>query len=539
MTSDLARYELAACLLARRNVSVVVDGSAARPWADARSIHVIEAPPAEIRQQVLSAASLIGAGVFDDLRWTTSRHRTRERYLGFEAGRARAIVLARYPGLAPEGVEDHDVVDSAEDALRRARSTTAAPELEWWWGELRPAPAKVSSAAAALHEVSVLATPAPPPPPPDGERQSLGVIERLLEQVGRARRRGGGARSAATGAKADAFARSAGGPATATAAGWARTATDLIATESEREPGVHAYPEWDHRLGRYRPRWCTVRELAPFHAAGPPVHSIDLRPTLSHLGLSLSRVSRQPHGDDLDLDRCIEANIDLQIGVEPHPTWHVARLRRRRDLAVGILLDVSDSTLDRAPDGRRIHDHQAETASSLSKAIAELGGTAAVHAFRSHGRHDIEMIRCQWFGRNPADDLAGALRGLEPGARTRMGAAIRHSAETLRRHAGASLRMMIVITDGFAYDDGYDAAHGREDARRALLEARRTGIACLCLSVGSPLAPKELAEVFGTTAHAHAEDLPRLSTHLRQVTTSAVADAERVRRRHTKDRLHG
>lgn len=539
MTLDLSRYELAACLLARRNVSVVVDPTASRPWADHRSIHVLESDDEEVRRQVLAAASLIGAGVFDAPGWARSRPRTRDRVLAFEAGRARALVRGRYPGLAPDGAPDHVDAPTSADALRLARSGAVAPEVAWWWGELRPPAVPVPvEAAPEVHLV--------PPDAAVDEAQaahdrgrSLGAVGRLLEHLGRSRRRGGGGSRSEGDGPGSTFTRSWGGRSGAGPGGWARTGADPTTTEVEREPGVHAYPEWDHRLARYRPRWCTVREVAPPCGPPTPPPPVDLRAALHHLGLALARVPRQPHGDDLDLDRCVDANIDLLSGVEPHPSWHVARLRRRRDLAVEVLVDVSDSTRDRAPDGRRIHEHQVEVARAVSGAIEELGGTTAVHAFRSRGRHDVELIRCKWFGRNPGDDLAGALAGLEPGARTRMGAAIRHGAEVLRRHGGASLRMLVVITDGFAHDDGYEGPHGREDARRALLEARRAGIASLCLSVGSPLVPTELSEVFGTTAHAHAEDLAGLRGDLRHVTSSAVADAERIRRRHTKERLRG
>ena len=70
----------------------------------------------------------------------------------------------------------------------------------------------------------------------------------------------------------------------------------------------------------------------------------------------------------------------------------------------------------------------------------------------------------------------------------------------------------VVLSDGLAYDHGYEGRYGEADARRALTEARRRGIGCLCLSVGTDVAePEALRRVFGSAAHAmlsRPEDLP-------------------------------
>ena len=59
-----------------------------------------------------------------------------------------------------------------------------------------------------------------------------------------------------------------------------------------------------------------------------------------------------------------------------------------------------------------------------------------------------------------------------------------------------------MLSDGFAYDHGYEGRYGEADARRALAEARRRGVGCLCLSVGADAEPAALRRVFGAAAHA-------------------------------------
>lgn len=537
MTDLLDRYELAASLLARQRVRLALAPGRDRPWVDGRTIHVLPGEPDDVRRQVLAGAALLGAGALADDSARAARSRVRERLLRFEACRAEAVVRSRFPGLAPGGAPAEGAPPDAAASLALARSGAPAPEVAWWWGDVRAAPTEPAEVQAPPLELSGQLG---PPTDEQGDRDGGDdVLSRLLEQIGRRRRRSGGARSDGSEPRAASTFVASVGRRARRGSGTALTAADLTATEPDPEPGVHTYPEWDHRTRTYRPRWCTVREVAAVHVPGPRPEVLDLRDELAHLGLVHGRVTHQPDGDDIDLDRCIDATIDALVGVEPHPSWHVARLRRRRDLAVAILVDTSDSVRDPAPDGRRIHDHQVEAVLSLAQAIEQLGGSVAVHAFSSMGRHHVQLVRCAWFGRNPGDDLPAALRALEPGARTRLGAAIRHGATLLRRHGGATHRLMIVVTDGFAYDDGYEGERGREDARRALLEARREGIASVCLSLGSPLAPAELAQVFGTTAHAHAEDLAGLRHRLRAVTSSALHDAERTRRRHTKEATRG
>ena len=59
-----------------------------------------------------------------------------------------------------------------------------------------------------------------------------------------------------------------------------------------------------------------------------------------------------------------------------------------------------------------------------------------------------------------------------------------------------------MLSDGLAYDHGYERLYGAADARRALSEARRQGIGCLCLTIGAGTDTGELRRVFGSAAHA-------------------------------------
>ena len=95
---------------------------------------------------------------------------------------------------------------------------------------------------------------------------------------------------------------------------------------------------------------------------------------------------------------------------------------------------------------------------------------------------------------------------------------------------GTSRRLLVVLSDGLAYDHGYERAYGAADARRALAEARRRGTGCLCLSVGAGTDVTTLRRVFGSAAHAAIPRPEQLSGVIGPLFRSALRSAE-VRRR--------
>jgi nitric oxide reductase activation protein len=117
-----------------------------------------------------------------------------------------------------------------------------------------------------------------------------------------------------------------------------------------------------------------------------------------------------------------------------------------------------------------------------------------------------------------------------PGAYTRLGAAIRHGAAILERDAGTSRRLLVVLSDGFAYDHGYEGAYGEADARRALAEARRRGNGCVCLSLAGASDPAALRRVFGTVAHASVPRVAQLPDVVGPLFRFALRSAEVQRR---------
>ena len=136
------------------------------------------------------------------------------------------------------------------------------------------------------------------------------------------------------------------------------------------------YPEWDATRKSYRPAWCTVREVEPtikVSATQAIDGAIGVRRPLSRLGMGLHRRHRQSQGDDIDIDAAVEARVEVRAGSVPDEAVYLDSLRRRRDLSVLLLLDVSGSTAEPGTVGRTVHEQQRTAVANLTVALHDLG----------------------------------------------------------------------------------------------------------------------------------------------------------------------
>ena len=293
------------------------------------------------------------------------------------------------------------------------------------------------------------------------------------------------------------------------------------------------YPEWDVHRRRYRPDWCTVHEIEAPHTDGTPLARPDvhaLRRPLTRLGIGLDRSHRQMQGDDIDVDAAVEARVELLAGSPPDEAVYLDNLRRRRDLAVLILLDVSGSAAEAGTFGQTVHEQQRAAASALTIALHELGDRVALYAFQSQGRASVNMLPIKRFDDSLDALVMRRLGGLTPGAYSRLGAAIRHGTSIVAEKAGTSRRLLVVLSDGLAYDHGYERVYGAADARKALSEARRQGIGCLCLTIGAATDTGELGRAFGSAAHASIPKPTQLADYIGPLFRAALRTADTRRR---------
>ena len=267
------------------------------------------------------------------------------------------------------------------------------------------------------------------------------------------------------------------------------------------------YPEWDYLIGRERPDWTRVVEPFAYEGSAPAIDRIiEQHEPLVHRLTALVRSAkvsrpawrhRQPEGDRLDLDACIEAAVSRRLGETPDTRVYATLARRHRDLSVLLLLDVSASTNDlvRGTD-KTILTLERRSAALFAHALEELGDPFAVHAFCSNGREEVRYTRIKDF-RRPYGRVAKArLAGLKAELSTRLGPAMRHAGRILARQS-THRRLLLVITDGEPSDiDIADRRYLVEDARKAVLALSHLGIDVFGIGL-DPQGKEYLSRMFG------------------------------------------
>jgi nitric oxide reductase NorD protein len=285
------------------------------------------------------------------------------------------------------------------------------------------------------------------------------------------------------------------------------------------------YPEWDFRLGAYRPRGAVVwARLAPA-GSGAWVQDVmarhaalvrRVRRRFDGLRPRHRRVGRQDDGPDLDLSAYVSAFADWRAGHPGHDRFYVATRPGRRDLALALLVDVSASTDSWVSGGQRIIDVEKESLIVLLEALDALGDRHAAVAFSGEGPAGVRVQTVKDFAEPVGVEVRRRVAALEPDGYTRTGAAMRHASALLARQP-ARHRLLLVLTDGKPNDvDHYPGRYGIQDTRQAVAEARLQGLVPFCLTVDRE-APAYMPSIFGPRGYALLRRQERLPVVLVEV----------------------
>ena len=254
------------------------------------------------------------------------------------------------------------------------------------------------------------------------------------------------------------------------------------------------YPEWDERIGRYRPDWCQLHaSTAPAGAGALAQRPAGERRRLARALAGLRGGPPQPAGraswgDDFHPMALLDARLQRQVGQAPDAQVYRRRVAPPRQLAVQLLLDTSASTADPGSDGRPLLAQMLDAALACLVALEQAGHASALAAFASRGRHRVELRHVKrWDEGSTAAEVLARCAGQRSGGSTRLGTVIRHAAaEALARAQSQAGRQPVVllVSDGEAHDvDAPDPAYLRADLRRAMAEAEAAGVAVRCLLV--------------------------------------------------------
>jgi nitric oxide reductase NorD protein len=293
-------------------------------------------------------------------------------------------------------------------------------------------------------------------------------------------------------------------------------------TEAPTRP--YHYDEWDYALGMNRPSWCRLLEKRARLGEAHDIDQVLLRnqQTVDRLASLIKaaqiqrplRLRKQLEGDKLDLDAAITATVDLRSGRTPDPRVHQRQGKTSRDLAVLLLLDLSQSTNDYVPSaGTTVLNLAREATALVADAMDKIGDSFAIHGFDSNGRHEIEYYRFKDFDEPYGERSRARLAGMTGQLSTRMGTALRHAGHFLRFRRAAR-KLVLLVTDGEPHDiDVHDRKYLVFDAKHAVEEQTRFGIATFCISLDAG-ADEYVTRIFGARNYLVLDHLRRLPEKL-------------------------
>lgn len=287
--------------------------------------------------------------------------------------------------------------------------------------------------------------------------------------------------------------------------------------ELDSKAFYHEYPEWDYKKKAYKENYCKVfpSDLRAVSADYFTKTISKYKPTLSKLKQKMNRISNQletvrneSYGDEIDIDATVEYLADLICNQTPRENIYLSKRRRKREISILVLIDLSLST-DSFVEGKRILDVERESTLILGEILHEFGDRFQVNAFSSRTRNHCDYLTVKSFDENwnSAKHKIGAL---EPFGYTRIGPAIRHSLECIQKEK-SKLKWILILSDGKPNDyDRYEGKYGIEDIKQSVKECRREGVHLFALAIDKK-AKDYLPMMLGLGGYRilpHLDDLP-------------------------------
>jgi len=289
------------------------------------------------------------------------------------------------------------------------------------------------------------------------------------------------------------------------------------------------YDEWDYHRRGYLRGWCRLHEERLKGENGPAflesVHHrhaalfARVRRQFQHIKPeSTERVRKVSDGEEIDLERAVEARCDIRAGLAPSERVYMRRDRARREVAAAFLVDLSASVREPVPDPdgepqkprvpeydqrqvwglrppllerdeerRRVIDIQKEALALMVQALEALGDEYGIYGFSGNNREHVEFYVAKELGERLGVQVWNAIAAMRSHRYTRMGPAIRHTIRKLERQ-DARRKVMLLISDGYPQDIDYgpdrdDREYGIHDTAQALREAELARIQTFCVTI--------------------------------------------------------
>lgn len=279
--------------------------------------------------------------------------------------------------------------------------------------------------------------------------------------------------------------------------------------------GQFTYHEWNYRKGEYMPSYCNVvcgeagvEENVPPLSDEQRALSRAVRRQFEVLRPRREVLRAQLDGAELDLDAVVRMRADLAASGEANDRIHLASRPRGHDLAVTVLVDVSLST-DAWFDNQRVLDVEKAALSVLANGLAACGTHNSILTFTSRRNSWVRVETVKEFTEPMSETVERRIASLRPGYYTRIGAAIRHASALIGKQPNKK-KLLLVLSDGKPNDvDHYEGRFALEDSKKAVMEARRSGVSVFAVTVDRD-AKSYLPAMFGQNGYAIVGDIRKL-----------------------------
>jgi nitric oxide reductase NorD protein len=244
------------------------------------------------------------------------------------------------------------------------------------------------------------------------------------------------------------------------------------------EDHVVLVPEWDDRAGLLRHDYCAVR-VRPRHPniLAPSPRPADVR-RMQRALLPLRRGLGAPQpnttGEELDVDAVVRRQAEVRAGWDDGREGRLWRARERSAPRIS-LLTLVDHSGSAAGDEDELVDTARATATWLD-AAGDLGISSSAFTFRSHGRRSVELTPVVREGQRLGRGGRSILADQERSGFTRLGAVLRYGTRRLIARSAGLRQVILLVSDGFPFDDEYRGRRAEADVERALTEATEAGV---------------------------------------------------------------
>ena len=245
----------------------------------------------------------------------------------------------------------------------------------------------------------------------------------------------------------------------------------------------YLYPEWDYSKRTYNENHCKVfpinakeKDFSYFQNTLQSNRSVllSLKKVFALMNNKMEEEKRQTSGESIDLDAVIDMFADIKAKHTPDERLYLSKRKRKKELSLLFLLDLSLSS-DGYAHGNRIIDVEKQVSILFGEVLSEQFVDFQIDGFYSKTRNNTSYITLKAFDES-WQQARMKIGAVQPTGYTRIGPALRHATAELNKR-DARKKWLVLLSDGKPNDyDRYEGKYGIQDTKQALREMRVLGI---------------------------------------------------------------